>query len=334
MYEEQFAAEADDQILPPEEYEQLAGTAMEVQVSEAHVTRWRRPPVPQIDTKADAITLQWLDVDMTVGKRLQYNPAGHHLPVPGASSGVVPIIRFYGVTPNGNSAAVFVHGFTPYLYVSCPPNFIGARSQVRKALNDRLQSDKSNRRQEAEMAKLNGELCLGVEIEQDKRSILGYQSGTSTAAFFKIYVATPNFVNSVKRILDDGLDVPGYGRLQNLLTYESNVPFVLRFMIDKDITGAGWLECPGGTYSIRREVGSVDHHLVFTNSVYGAGNSDHSSLHQSTQMEKESHCQLEIDIVHENLIGHKPEGQWNKLAPLRILSFDIECQVCAYGYDA
>ena len=47
------------------------------------------------------------------------------------------------------------------------------------------------------------------------------------------------------------------------------------------------------------------------------------------QTEKESHCQLEVDIVYDRLIGHQPEGKWNKLAPLRILSFDIECQVRA-----
>ena len=68
-------------------------------------------------------------------------------------------------------------------------------------------------------------------------------------------------------------------------------------MIDKDITGAGWLECPPSTYSIRPE------------------------------LKKESHCQIEIDIVYDQLLAHKPEGKWNKLAPLRILSTDIECQV-------
>ncbi len=45
------------------------------------------------------------------------------------------------------------------------------------------------------------------------------------------------------------------------------------------------------------------------------------------QTEKESHCQLEVDIVYDRLLGHAPEGKWSKLAPLRILSFDIECQV-------
>jgi DNA polymerase delta subunit 1 len=36
--------------------------------------------------------------------------------------------------------------------------------------------------------------------------------------------------------------------------------------------------------------------------------------------------QVEIDITYTDVISRKPEGEWSKNAPLRILSFDIECQ--------
>jgi DNA polymerase delta subunit 1 len=36
--------------------------------------------------------------------------------------------------------------------------------------------------------------------------------------------------------------------------------------------------------------------------------------------------QLEVDVTYNDVIAHKSEGEWNKIAPLRILSFDIECQ--------
>ena len=36
-------------------------------------------------------------------------------------------------------------------------------------------------------------------------------------------------------------------------------------------------------------------------------------------------CQLEVDISWEDLVSHVPEGEWSKVAPVRILSFDIEC---------
>ena len=39
-----------------------------------------------------------------------------------------------------------------------------------------------------------------------------------------------------------------------------------------------------------------------------------------------SHCQYEGDIIYSDLIVHQPvEQRWMAIAPLRILSFDIEC---------
>jgi len=43
--------------------------------------------------------------------------------MPGASVGVVPIIRMYGVTMDGHSVAAHIHGFSPYFYVPACPNF-------------------------------------------------------------------------------------------------------------------------------------------------------------------------------------------------------------------
>lgn len=37
-------------------------------------------------------------------------------------------------------------------------------------------------------------------------------------------------------------------------------------------------------------------------------------------------AQIEVDVYYNEIIAHKSEGEWNKIAPLRILSFDIECQ--------
>src|SRR5690349_2457817 len=41
--------------------------------------------------------------------------------------------------------------------------------------------------------------------------------------------------------------------------------------------------------------------------------------------DKQSNCQIEAQISYRDLIAHKPVGEWSKMAPLRILSFDIEC---------
>lgn len=43
------------------------------------------------------------------------------------------------------------------------------------------------------------------------------------------------------------------------------------------------------------------------------------------QNQRQSNCQIEAEVTYRDLIAHKPEGEWAKMAPLRILSFDIEC---------
>lgn len=36
-------------------------------------------------------------------------------------------------------------------------------------------------------------------------------------------------------------------------------------------------------------------------------------------------CQYEVDVGWQDLISHPAEGEWQRIAPLRVLSFDIEC---------
>jgi DNA polymerase delta subunit 1 len=43
------------------------------------------------------------------------------------------------------------------------------------------------------------------------------------------------------------------------------------------------------------------------------------------ERDKQSNCQIEARIHFRDLIAHPAEGEWAKMAPLRILSFDIEC---------
>ena len=66
-------------------------------------------------------------------------------------------------------------------------------------------------------------------------------------------------------------------------------------MADSNIVGCNWIELPAGQYRVR-------------------GRKDHKSR-----------CQLEVDVAWDALVSHPAEGEWQKIAPLRILSFDIEC---------
>lgn len=75
-------------------------------------------------------------------------------------------------------------------------------------------------------------------------------------------------------------------------------------MVDCNIVGCNWIELPAANWTIRKS------NLNWPTS---------SNLTYSTL------CQIEVDISWQHLISHPPEGEWSKVAPCRILSFDIEC---------
>ena len=96
-------------------------------------------------------------------------------------------------------------------------------------------------------------------------------------------------------MIEKGVSIAGRDCLSNI-TYESNMPFALRFMIDNEFGGMSWVRIAAEKWRIR-----------------------HPSM-------KASNCQIEFDVDDFNNVEGLPcEGDYSKLAPLRILSFDIEC---------
>ena len=82
----------------------------------------------------------------------------------------------------------------------------------------------------------------------------------------------------------------------NETTFESNVLYALRFMIDNEIGGMTWVTVPAKKWEIR------------------------------PSEKKDSHSQIEFDVNNYNDVECLPcDGKYSKIAPLRILSFDIEC---------
>lgn len=190
----------------------------------------------KIDPKNDALSMQWIDIDMyQTSNILRKNPKlGDR--IPGASVGTVPVIRIYGVNDIGNSIVMHVHGFTPYFYVQAPPGFQESQTAAfRVALDNQVRN--SARGVKVPMYILGCSVC-------EKQSIWGYSDKKSK--FMKIYTALPNFVPTARNILQNGFEVPGTIPRREYLCYESNTPFVLRFMIDQDIVGCNWLEVPAG----------------------------------------------------------------------------------------
>jgi len=241
-------------------------------LSENQMKRWARPAVSEdaLDASKSDLHLQWLDIDMFNGQSLTQNPNSNKPKVLGADKGEVPIIRVYGVNENGNSVVAFIHGYTPYGYFALPEGYeLSFKDEsekntklgsIRDVLNQSLKNAKSSRSKAADEME---DLCLGVQYIDDHKSIMGYH--TSHTKFLKVYVSMPTLVPTLKRILEEGMSLPGISPISTSSThnmwqdgqgssyqpFECNVPFVLRFMIDEDICGAGWLTLPKGTYQFR-----------------------------------------------------------------------------------
>ncbi|PKA57109.1 DNA polymerase delta catalytic subunit [Apostasia shenzhenica] len=243
---------------------------------EARLSKWKRPALsPSYLSYSPNILFQQLEIDYVIGessKELLPN-----------NSGSAAILRIFGVTKEGHSVCCHVHGFEPYFYISCPAG-IGPDdiSRFHQTLEGRMrESNKSSN---------VPRFVKRVEIVQ-KKSIMYYQQHEAHP-FLKIVVALPTMVSSCRGILERGLNVEGLGS-KNFLTYESNILFALRFMIDCNIVGGNWIEVPAGKYT------------KTTKSM--------------------SYCQMEFNCVYSDLVSHVPDGEYSKMAPFRILSFDIEC---------
>lgn len=281
MEEEEFDEDVFlEETLIDEDYSEESLILRDMEEREAVASRtskWSRPAVGEAYRGQNrSIVFQQLEIDYVIGEsRRDLLPD---------RSGPAAIIRIFGVTREGHSVCCNVHGFEPYFYICCPsgmgpddiPHFQQALERKMKEYNRNSRISQCIRR---------------IELVQ-KRSIMYYQQQNS-CPFLKIVVALPTMVATCRSILEKGIQIDGLGMQNFLTTYESNVLFALRFMIDCNIVGGNWIEAPVGKYWMA--------------------------------VKNLSYCQLEFDCIYKDLISHVPEGEFSKMAPFRILSFDIEC---------
>ncbi|CAO3669799.1 unnamed protein product [Rhizopus stolonifer] len=231
---------------------------IEIENSEAS---WSRPNPPSLDPSKDKLVFQQIEVD-------DYMDYGNH----------EPIIRFYGVTQEGHSVLCHVKGFHPYFYFPAPVGF-----------------------QESHIQSLKQSLSAAVGISKGldkieiamKQSIYGYQGNIKTP-YIRVTIFDPKDVYKYKAKIESGVAVAGLDRpCRADTTFESNLNYVLRFMIDCKVTGSNWIELPANSYSFVKK--------------------------------KTSEAQLEVETNYDQFVSHPAEGAWSDIAPLRVLSFDIEC---------
>lgn len=207
--------------------------------------------------------------------------------MPGCSRAPVPIVQMYGVTDNGNSVFAHVHGFSPYFYCTVPETFTEAHcTEFLETLNNAALGQLNNSLKDVTL------VVLAVDLQM-KESIFGYH-GNRKRPFLCVTVTHPKVIAPCKRVLENGFTLQGIEH-QVFECYETNFEFMLRFMVDTDVVGCNWIELPKGKYRIRPKKDHV------------------------------SRCQIEVDVAYDAFVSHPAEGDWAHIAPMRVLSFDIEC---------
>ncbi|GAA5907898.1 DNA-directed DNA polymerase delta POL3 [Sporobolomyces salmoneus] len=222
---------------------------------------WGRPKAATLNPSKDKFTFQQIDIE-------------EH-----AAAGSGPEIRAFGVTEAGNSVLLHVKGFLPYFWVAAPKGFTNADCTP---LFEHLNTNH-----------FNGTRPVRAISVANKRSLWGYK-GDAVSPFIKITTADTKSYPKVRGAFERGEVVfKDFFDGSSLMTFESNIAYTLRFMIDHHIVGMNWLELKvGGWNFVKKPL---------------------------------SNCQYEIECDHTAITSHAAEGDWSKIAPLRILSFDIEC---------
>uniref|UniRef100_A0A672L442 DNA polymerase n=1 Tax=Sinocyclocheilus grahami TaxID=75366 RepID=A0A672L442_SINGR len=121
--------------------------------------------------------------------------------------------------------------------------------------------------------------------------------GNKPHDFLLITMAMPRLIAPAKRLLEQGFKFASFAT-QSYQAYEANIDFEIRFMVDSDVVGCCWIELPKGKYRLREERSEGQ-----TGSKYPG----------------------KVDVAWNDLVSHPAEGEWQRIAPLRVLSFDIEC---------
>ncbi|KAJ5166024.1 DNA polymerase delta catalytic subunit [Penicillium capsulatum] len=143
----------------------------------------------------------------------------------------------------------------------------------------------------------SGPVIKSVQITM-RENIYGFQ-GNQKSWYLKITVADPRFISKLRGALETGSGSMNYKGLwsaadSGILTFD-NIQYLLRFMIDTGLSGMAWVEAKADKYRLMEP------------------------------WQKQSTCQIEATIDYHDMIAHAPNGEWAKMAPLRVLSFDIEC---------
>lgn len=156
----------------------------------------------------------------------------------------VPVIRIFGITPEGQKTCVHVHGVEPYFYVLRPPRFA-----KRKDGDDggggggNGGDDKRDLIQLAECIDAAVQQSTGGRVQRQVADIVEVQGTqyygfhTRTDSFLKISLCNPSMKQVIATMLQQGV-VMG----TSFQPFESHIPYVLQFFIDFNLHGMNFID--------------------------------------------------------------------------------------------
>ena len=143
-------------------------------------------------------------------------------------------LRIWGVTGSGHSVVLLERKFKPYFYVKLPA-YLNTNT-VTTALRTYLA------REFPDEVPMNS-FIHSVSLVK-RKSIMGYD-GKGQVELVRLAFCAPRYVAKARDALEDGVVTNG----TQCPTYEANVLFKMRYMVDIGLSGCQWLRCPPNSFT-------------------------------------------------------------------------------------
>ncbi len=199
-----------------------------------------------------------------------------------------PSLEICGRCDTGESIQITTIGFRPYFYFETFEEIsefklYEIKTSLELLVKNELTKDEKRKRVQ---------VIEKIEQITDRRSVYGYRKENSV--FIKLTLSSPKFVTKLRDIVQNNIGVKINGR-SSFNTFESDILYTLRWMVDKGCTGGSWL--------------SIDSKKLIK------------------KIELESTCNLEYIVYTDDITILKDKDDH---APFKLLSFDIECTSDAF----
>jgi DNA polymerase delta subunit 1 len=202
----------------------------------------------------------------------------------------VPEVLVWGVTEQGNSVCCRVNWFQPYFFAAVANT--QEMHEIKRKLDAKFRADERNPRNRLQ------QYVVGFEPIR-ARNLCGFHCNEPLQLMYKITMAYPSHVAKARMCLEKR-DEAVTSRV--IKTYEANIPFELRFMVDQKINGCEWVRLKGGRFT---EVSATDKISTCQFECYAFPPDEKSGSSSSS-------------------IQGIPSHERGTLAPMRFLSYDIE----------